>query len=232
MENLNTNNDSLLRLEYVPISQAIKWEWVRNPKEHDIGALVTAIWKYGFQDPSKYDSALGAFVYGNGRVFAVKAGFDELRDAPPGIAFHLDSGEWHIPVVFGNDLKSREIAQAFAVDHNNLTMAGGDFDAVDMAKMWRLADYVKLLVEIGNAGEEAVTVDGEDTDDLLRYLASFTEDYSDLDQQVADLDGCQEVDIMITVAQKFESQVREWLANGEAQTSPGLGKGVLKRCGL
>jgi hypothetical protein len=58
------------------------------------------------------------------------------------------------------------------------------------------------------------------------------EDYSDLDRQLDDLEGMQEIDIRIVVAAKFRGQVVEWLANGEAKTSPGMGKGVLRRCGL
>jgi hypothetical protein len=41
----------------------------------------------------------------------------------------LPDGCWAGPVVFGNDLASRAVAEAFAIDHNNLTLAGGDFTA-------------------------------------------------------------------------------------------------------
>jgi len=57
-------------------------------------------------------------------------------------------------------------------------------------------------------------------------------DFGDLDAELARLEGNQEVDIVIRVAAKYADEVRQWLANGEATTAPGMGKGVLARCGL
>ena len=58
------------------------------------------------------------------------------------------------------------------------------------------------------------------------------EDYSDLDDELADLEGLQDIPILVTVPELYKDDVVEWLANGEQKTSTGLGKGVLKRCGL
>ena len=46
------------------------------------------------------------------------------------------------------------------------------------------------------------------------------------------LEGFKEVDISLTVPAMFKDDVVDWLANGEARTGPGLGKGVMRRCGL
>ena len=58
------------------------------------------------------------------------------------------------------------------------------------------------------------------------------EDYSDLDDELSGLAGYEEENITITVPAMHKETVIEWLANGEATTSPGMGKGVLRRCGL
>ena len=58
------------------------------------------------------------------------------------------------------------------------------------------------------------------------------QDYSDLDAELGDLEGYEETDIKITVPIMHKTEVEEWLANGEMRTAPGMGKGVLKRCGL
>jgi len=58
------------------------------------------------------------------------------------------------------------------------------------------------------------------------------ESYSDFDTELESLEGMQEVTITITVASMYKEQVMDWLANGESLTSPGMGKGVLRRCGL
>ena len=57
-------------------------------------------------------------------------------------------------------------------------------------------------------------------------------DFSDFDAELGSLDGFQEENITITVPAKFRETVVAWLANGEQETAPGLGKGVLRRCGL
>jgi hypothetical protein len=59
-----------------------------------------------------------------------------------------------------------------------------------------------------------------------------TQDYSELDDKLDKLSGMEEVNIILTVPSRYEKEVKDWLANGEYMTSPGMGKGVLKRCGL
>ncbi len=58
------------------------------------------------------------------------------------------------------------------------------------------------------------------------------EDYSDFDEMLESLEGYEEIDIKITVPAMHEEAVIDWLSNGESKTSPGMGKGVLRRCGL
>lgn len=54
-----------LHIEYRRVKDVVRWS--KNPKRHDIGALVESIQRYGFIDPPKWDATLGALVYGNGR---------------------------------------------------------------------------------------------------------------------------------------------------------------------
>ena len=159
--------EETLELKYIPLSSAVLWD--RNPKKHDIGALVESIWKYGFQDPPKFDSALNAFVYGNGRTIAVQMGKNDGRDLPPGITKIVDSDDWAIPVLFGNDLDSKAKAEAFAIDHNNLTLAGGDVDIHDY--MGQYEDGIgDILRDLAEADELPVSIDGDDVDVILAEL--------------------------------------------------------------
>lgn len=82
-------------------------------------------------------------------------------------------GEWLMPVVFGGDAESRAQAEAFVIDHNNLTMAGGDFTAVDMARMYERESYLELLEGLRMEDEMPETVDEYDFSGMME---SFTDE--------------------------------------------------------
>ena len=77
-----------------------------------------------------------------------------------------DTGEWAVPILFGVDAASAAAAEAYAVDHNNLTMTGGDFPVWDVARMWG-NEYTTILQDLAGQGQFPVTVDGDDLDALL-----------------------------------------------------------------
>jgi hypothetical protein len=163
----------LLTLRYVPLAQVALWE--RNPKRHDLPGIMAAINRYGFQNPPKYDQALnngaGGIAAGNGRVQALLA-MQARGDQPPaGIAVDRTSGEWAAPIIFGNNLADQAAAEAFAIDHNNLVLAGGDFTSIYMTQMWDEEQYVTLLREMG-ADKLPETVDPLDLEIFNEVLFS------------------------------------------------------------
>ena len=88
--------------------------------------------------------------------------------APPrGIAL-LPDGEWAVPVIFGVDSKSKEAAVAFAVDHNNLALLGGNLGVAELLSIWDEEPLKHLLEAMPGAGELMASLDGEDVDVLLR----------------------------------------------------------------
>lgn len=157
--------EGLLELKYVPLTTALAWEWERNPKKHDLTKLAETIARDGFQVPPKFDAALndgqGGLVFGNGRTHALKLLKDQGAPLPTGIDQASD-GDWAIPVLFGVDQASQQAAITFALDHNNLTMAGGDFTSIYMTQMWDEAAYIQLLQEQNANGWLPVTVDAID----------------------------------------------------------------------
>lgn len=134
-----------LRLEYVPLGQALEWDWLDNPKKHDQPKIVQSILTYGFQDPPKFDPNLnggnGGFAYGNGRVRALGVVQEQGHPVPNGIDVITTTGEWAVPILFGNDLPDRAAAEAFAVDHNNLTLGGSGLTYLDAARMYQADAY-------------------------------------------------------------------------------------------
>lgn len=159
----------ILRIQYVKLDDALGWLWGRNPKKHDIEEIAASILRYGFRDPSIYDATLGGIAAGNGRIEAVDWIRGQGHAAPVGIATDSERN-WFVPLVFGLDAESQAVAEAFGIDHNNLTMAGA-FDTVDMIALWDSEKLADLLVSIRNEGLETVTVDNDAVDALLLELA-------------------------------------------------------------
>lgn len=164
------DNPELLSLRYVDIDTLSAWD--RNAKKHDVGALVESIVRHGFRDPPAYDSALnagaGGVAEGNGRADALRMMRAQQMQPPRGIL--LQDGRWFAPVLFGVDSASQAAAEAYAVAHNNLTMAGGDFTDLDMSKMWDSVGYADLLADLARQGESPVTIDETALDALLAAL--------------------------------------------------------------
>jgi len=156
-----------LEIRYVPLSTAVLWD--NNPKKHDLGGIAAAITVYGFKDPAKWEPQLnggkGGLGHGNGRIRALFAMKAQGQPRPRGIVEN-EGGEWLVPIVFGVDAESQAAAEAYAIDHNNLTMAGGDFTLFQIAQMYDdgLPDVLARL-----AAQEVVpvTMDGDDIDRLL-----------------------------------------------------------------
>jgi|GEM_PF-2339868 len=153
-----------LELRYVPLAQAKRWD--ENPKRHDLDALVRSIELHGFGDPPKYDATLGALVYGNGRSEALERMRREGKEPPRGI-LRLEGGEWAVPVIFGIDAQSHAAAVAFAIDHNNLTLLGGNLGLPDLFGIWDEAGLKRVLEEVPDAGPLLASLS---TDDLAALL--------------------------------------------------------------
>jgi hypothetical protein len=165
-------DDELLSLRYVPLTQVVLWE--DNPKLHDIGGIVGAIKKHGFKDPMKYEPAINGLGHGNGRATALMVMFEQGEDPPRGIPVGPD-GVWAVPVLFGVDAVSKNAAMAYAIDHNNLTVVGGDFTIWEISRLWD-DGFNSVLYQLATENELPTTIDGDDADALLGGLFKSADD--------------------------------------------------------
>lgn len=157
-----------LAIRYVPIDEVVLWG--KNPKLHDLGGIKASIRRHGFRDASIYDATLGALAAGNGRAQAL-AQMREAGEPPPrGVAVD-GGGRWCMPVQFGMDSESVAAAESFAVDHNNLTLLGGDLNVYEVARIWDEDAYKQLLQELALANQLPESVPMDDLDALLAGLA-------------------------------------------------------------
>jgi len=172
-----------LELRYVALPQASRWD--ANPKRHDLDRLVRSIETHGFGDPPKFDATLDALVYGNGRTEALERMRQAGKEPPRGI-LALDDGEWAVPVIFGVDAESKAAAVAFAIDHNNLTLLGGDLGFADLLQIWDEPGLQAVLTDVPDAGELLASLDTEDVAALLSgpdFEPVRADDQSRLDQK-------------------------------------------------
>lgn len=141
--NIPDDNNELI-ITYTRVSSLTKFD--KNPKRHEIGALMRSFEKNGFKDPVTWDQNLKGLVEGNGRLTALTMMERQDYDPPKGIRQN-DVGDWYVLTLYGLDAESYDDAVAYAIDHNNLVMLGGDFTMWDIAKMWNHDEYLGLLSE-------------------------------------------------------------------------------------
>ena len=201
--------DEKLRLEYIPLSKVRKWD--NNLKLHDIGTLIASVQRYGYKDPAKFEPELnagkGGIVEGNGRTEVLEIMSNSIDPetqkpykCPRGI-LEID-GEWHVPVLFGVDAKSEKAAEAYGVDHNAITLSGGDFGLSDHMRLWDVG-FDDFLLDLGD--EFPTVFDGEDLTALAgwgeeKYTAKIeipTYEPSEFKPRISDLVDTMKADTLI-----------------------------------
>ena len=211
---MNLNGEKM-QLKYVPLAQVALWD--KNPKKHDIGGLMQSIKRHGFVDPPKFDPSLnegkGGIVYGNGRSECVKLIKQETPHEPPRGVLVDDKGEWFLPVLFGLHAESEAVAKALAIDHNNLTLAGGDFDMWDYAKMWNQESYAEVLRSLESADVPPITMSHEDIASYLRILSSGIEGkpFGEGIAEGVELEALFKIRVPVDEAEEIEAPLKEFL---------------------
>jgi len=159
------NNEERLEIKYIPVAEATLWD--ENPKQHDLGAIMMSIEKNGFRDPPSYDATLGALIEGNGRATALRLMELDNKPVPRGIIVDRQTGEWLMPINFGVNALTKEMAWSYAIDHNNLTMIGGDFTLYDISRMWDDRGLQHVLSNLVEGGEHLVSFDDGDINAII-----------------------------------------------------------------
>lgn len=142
-----------LRVEYVPLSKLAGAK--RNPKDHDIGAMIQSLQRFGFVAPGVVNEATGRMVVGHGRAEALGRMKADGFPAPKRIK--VEGGEWLIPIIRGISFASDADAEAYLLADNRLSEIGGWDHGV-------LPDVLRDLAEA-----DLLDVTGFDADDLAMY---------------------------------------------------------------
>jgi hypothetical protein len=146
------------RIEYIPLAELLTRLHPRNPKDHDISAIVASYKYHGFVASGVIDSRTGLFLAGHGRIKALARMKQQGMEAPNGI--RNGGADWLVPVQTGYESESDDAALAYLANDNRLTELGG----------WDEPALAELLQEIHNSGEIALEASGFDADDLDTLL--------------------------------------------------------------
>lgn len=145
-----------LRTEYLPLSELLRRHHPDNSREHDIGALIQSIQRFGFVRDVMLNEEDGLLLYGHGTTTALA----EMRVAgmPLPDRVHVVEGEWMIPVTRGLHMDPQE-AKAYLIADNRTNELGG----------WREHQLLDNLIALAQADSlDGVGFDGDDVDRLIR----------------------------------------------------------------
>lgn len=135
----------------------------RNPKDHDLGEIITSIRRFGFADAGILDERTQRLVAGHGRLEALRSLFKAGAEFPPAGVVVKD-GAWWVPVQRGWASKDDDAAEAFIIAANKIPELGG----------WHTDLLESMLVDIAKSGEEAlagVGFDAGDVDEILQEIS-------------------------------------------------------------
>lgn len=160
------------KIEPMPLSTLLEMAHKRNPKEHDVPALVSSFARFGFVAMPTIDEATQIMVAGHGRCEALAAMKAGGTPPPRGVECALD-GEWWVPVVRGIGFASEAERDAYVIADNQHTIHGG----------WNLDRLSTMLDEVRSVGFDGMGFNAVDLDSLLgKFTADIhTDSVDDLD---------------------------------------------------
>jgi len=140
----------------------------KNPKGHDLGAIIISLRAHGFVDAPILDDRTGLLLGGHGRVEALLA-MQKAGDKPPA-GVEVRGGKWCIRVQHARSRNDGQ-ANALMLALNRTVEKGGSDDE-------RLA---ALLKELHGSGDlDTSGYDGDDLDDLLKQLGKDDEEEDEI----------------------------------------------------
>jgi len=147
----------------------------QNTKDHDAGAIIESIKRFGFIDPIGLNTETNRAFDGNGRLEALRVMKVQGMECPKGV--RAEGGKWLAPFFCFQIPEKEEQAAAIALNKTN-ELGGWDYDAL-----------AKVLSNLATL-PDGLKGTGWDTDDLDAILA-FTAMGGD-DVAVPELEGWEE----------------------------------------
>jgi len=178
----------------------------RNPNKHppeQVEKLAKLIKAHGWRNPITVSTRSGLVVQGHCRLLAAqKLG---LKQAPVDYQdFDSDAQEWAVMVA------------------DNVIAELAEIEGLKMGELLCELDQLNYDLDLTALSPEQIE----------NHVSGPIIDFKDLDNESKRLAESEDTSIVIIVPIKYFEVVQNWLCNGEMKTSAGMGRGVLKRCGL
>lgn len=157
----------------MPLKTCIAMRHHRNPKAHDIDALIGSFRRFGFVAPPTIDESSSIMVAGHGRC----EGLARMRERgePPPAGVEATDTDWMVPVLRGIAFENNHERDAYVIADNQHVIAGG----------WNMQALGELLAEL-----EPISLDGLGfDDDELNSLLGGGADSDDDDGKEVDVTG-------------------------------------------
>lgn len=168
----------MLEVQYMALSELTGRKHVKNPKDHDLGAIARSVNRFGFTAPVLMDERTGYLAAGHGRIDTL-AQLKAQGHEPPANVRTDGAGEWLVPVVRGVAFNSDAEVEAYLVADNRLTILGG----------WNEPELAGLLQDLAAQDEKLLAVTGYDQDDLDALLFELNPAFNPISEDdVARLD--------------------------------------------
>lgn len=182
--------------EMVPLSELLEMHAPDNPKDHDIGLLITSLRIFGMIRPLAINEKDRTLLLGHGITEALSIMKEKAWPAPSGIDIRDSDGEWLVPAERGISRPTAK-AKAYRIMDNRSTERGG-YDAPLLAVQ---------LQDFAEAGEIEAT--GFDEDDAQRLAEIFSPQGQQAKVRLDELDPPVRISFICpNCGHSFE--VREW----------------------
>ncbi len=153
-----------MKLDTISLTAALAMAHPKNPKEHDLPALVESFIRFGFVAPPSIDDATKTMVAGHGRCEALALMRADGHAAPDGI--EVDGDDWRLPILRGIKFKSVKERDAYILADNQHVINGG----------WNFERLTGFLVDLGDTGYQGLGFPENELGSLLGNYAPEPEE--------------------------------------------------------
>lgn len=188
-------------IEYMRLDDYLARFHPRNPKEHDVDAIITSILRFGFVENPTIDEGTSYVAAGHGRGEALESIRTTMQFSKDDLKHHNglyqhDSGAilpqnidmaqddmWLLPIVRGISFKDEAHVNAYLIASNRLVQLGG----------WDNQTLAEVLQELSFDTEGLLEASGYDGDDLDLLLQDLGWNDEPIDPPEAQIDRAAEL---------------------------------------